>query len=401
MQSSLFALALVFATPSALMAETSPWRTAENVDASPLQPAARRAQRVSMASDWNAGAHRALVLDVFGASFSATRTAFERRRDGWMWQGRLDASPDYAVSLTMHRNVLAGLVQTPQGRYEIVPLPQGGSALVELDALAFPGCGGGLDTGALMRYPAQPAPRPAPNVPADTDEPIDVLVVYSPQVLAAMGSLANVEAEIHAAVDTANLAFANSDMTARFSLAGIRPFPRDEVDVYDLEWLRIDPAAIAIRDEVGADLASLWVENSIDVCGAGFIMDSLDGSFAGDAVQITMRSCAVGDLTYAHEHGHNMGMQHDPAYGVPPAQALFPWAFGHYVDHAFTTVMSYPYDCAGNCFRTARFSNPDIPFMGSPTGIAEQRDNHRVGNVTAPIIAGLRPRAILFADGFD
>lgn len=394
-------LALSWAAPSAFAADLSAWRLADSVDASRVQPAARRAQRLTLDFDGDVRGQRQLVLDVFGASFSATRTAFERRRDGWLWQGRLDGSPDHAVSLTMHRGVLAGLVQTPQARYEIVPLPQGGSALVDLDAAAFPGCGGGLDASALMRYPVQPAPRRAPAAPAAADEPIDVLVVYSPQVLAAMGSLANVEAEVHAAVDSANLAFANSDMSARFHLAGIRAFPRDEVDVYDLEWIRADPAAIAMRDEVGADLASLWVENSLTVCGAGFIMDSLDGSFAGDAVQITMRSCAVGDLVYAHEHGHNLGMQHDPVYGAPPELALFPWAYGHYVDHAFTTVMSYPYECAGNCFRAAQFSNPDIPFMGSPTGIAEQRDNHRVGNVTAPIVAGFRPRAVIFSDGFD
>lgn len=401
MPSPLLAFALAVAATSAAAVETPLWRSAHEVDASTLQPAARHARRVSMAADWSAREHRTLLLDVFDTPFSATRTAYAQRGDGWTWQGRLDTSPDHAVSLTMHRGVLAGLVQTPQGRYEIVPLPEGGSALVELDPSAFPGCGGGLPADALMRYPARPAPRRAATAPAGADEPIDVLVVYSPQVLAAMGSLANVEAEVHAAVDSANLVFANSDMTARFHLAAIRPFPRDEVDVYDLEWLRADPAALAMREEVGADLASLWVENSIDVCGAGFIMDSLDDNFAGDAVQITMRSCAVGDLVYAHEHGHNMGMQHDPAYGVPPAQALFPWAFGHYVDDAFTTVMSYPYECDGNCFRAAYFSNPEVRFMGVPTGVADQRDNHRVGNVTAPIVAGFRPRAVIFADGFD
>lgn len=401
MRSFLFVLALAFAVPPVFAEGSKPWRIAQTMDASRLQPAARRAERLTIATDWNPREQRLLLLDVFGMTFSATRTTFEQRRDGWLWQGRVDMSPDHSVSLTMHRGVLAGLLQTPQGRYQITPLPEGGSALVELDTRAFPACGGGLDAGALMRYPARPASTPAPVIPADADEPIDVLVVYSPQVLAAMGSLANVEAEIHAAVDSANLVFANSDMSARFSLAGIRAFPRDEIDVYDLEWLRIDPVAIAMRDEVGADLASLWVEKSLTVCGAGFIMDSLDGSFSGNAVQITMRSCAVGDLIYAHEHGHNMGMQHDPAYGWPPAQALFPWAFGHYVSNAFTTVMSYPYDCTGNCFRAAHFSNPDISVMGAPTGVANQRDNHRVGNVTAPIIAGFRPRAVIFANGFD
>jgi hypothetical protein len=381
----------------------SSWQLAEVVDARTVQPAARTARRVSMAADWDARAQTSLTIELAGGSVSATRSAFAQRRDGWTWQGRLDAAPSYTMSLTMHRGVLAGLIDSPEGRYEIVPLPTGGSALVELDAAAFPDCGGGLRPGALQRYPVRPAvDHAAPVAPGAAGEPIDVLVVYSPQVLEAMGSLANVEAQIQAAVDSANLSFANSDMSARFHLAGVRALPRDERDVFDLEWLRLDPVALAMRDEVGADLASLWVESSLTNCGAGFIMDRLDGSFAGDAVQITLRSCAVGNLVYAHEHGHNMGMQHDPLYGAPPAQALFPWAFGHYVDQHFTTIMSYPYACAGNCFRAPYFSNPDVSFMGIPTGLADQRDNHRVGNVTAPIIAGFRPRrGPIFADGFD
>lgn len=380
------------------------WQLAETVDARAVQPAARTARRVSMAADWDVRAQTALTIDLGDRTARATRSAYQRRRDGWTWQGRLDAAPDYTLSLTMHRGVLAGLVDTPEGRYEIVPLPAGGSALVELTGGAFPDCGGGFARGALTRYPARPAAAsPAfPLQPAAAGQPIDVLIVYSPQVLETMGSVANVEAQAQAAVDLANLTFANSDMSARFELAAVRAFPRDELDVFDLEWLRADPVAVAMREEVGADLASLWVERSLSNCGAGFIMDRLDAGFAADAVQITLRMCAIGNLVYVHEHGHNMGMQHDPLYGVPPAQALFPWAFGHYVDHRFTTVMSYPYACAGDCFRAPHFSNPAVNYLGVPTGLADSRDNHRVGNLTAPIVAGFRPRrGPIFADGFD
>lgn len=384
----------------------SSWQLAEAVDARAVQPAARVARRVSMAADWDVQAQTSLTIDLGARTVSATRSAYQRRRDGWTWQGRLDAAPDHTLSLTMHRGVLAGLIDAPGGRYEIVPLPAGGSALVGLDGTAFPDCGGGLAHGALARPPARPAaslpPLAVPAQPAAAGQPIDVLIVYSPQVLETMGSVANVEAQAQAAVDLANLTFANSDMGARFELAAVRAFPRDELDVFDLEWLRIDPVAVAMRDEVGADLASLWVERSLGNCGAGFIMDRLDAGFAGDAVQITLRMCAIGNLVYVHEHGHNMGMQHDPLYGVPPAQALFPWAFGHYVDHAFTTVMSYPYACAGDCFRVPHFSNPDVAYLGVPTGLADSRDNHRVGDLTAPIVASFRPRrGPIFADGFD
>lgn len=406
MQSVRVIVAAIFFVSMHSVAAESPLalRSGPGIQIGKLQPAARQAQRIELAAGWDASSAKTIGIETFGVRHDARRSAFSARRNGWVWQGRIGDAAGHFISLTSHRGVLAGLISTAEGNYEILPLPEGGQALIDIDQSRFPRCEGGLH--AQSSEPRAPAMLSAPAIEPTGgnagNEPIDVLIVYSPQVLAASGGLAQVEAQAHAAVDVTNLAFANSDMTARFNLVDVRAFPRDEVDVYDLEWIRRDPQALAWREETGADLASLWVENSLTNCGAGFIMNSLEpGAFAGDAVQITARSCAIANLVYAHEHGHNMGMQHDPAYGQPVSQALFPWAYGHYVNSAFTTIMSYPYECLGGCQRIAFFSNPDVSHMGYPTGIANQRDNHRVGNVTAPIIAAFRSRATIFADGFE
>ncbi len=40
--------------------------------------------------------------------------------------------------------------------------------------------------------------------------------------------------------------------------------------------------------------------------------------------------------------------------------------------------------------------------QGHPTGITDQRDNHRTGNLTAPIVSAFRSNTeTLFADGFE
>jgi hypothetical protein len=44
--------------------------------------------------------------------------------------------------------------------------------------------------------------------------------------------------------------------------------------------------------------------------------------------------------------------------------------------------MSYPYQCKQGCPAALRFSNPVVRFNGQPTGITNQRDNHRVINAT-------------------
>lgn len=60
------------------------------------------------------------------------------------------------------------------------------------------------------------------------------------------------------------------------------------------------------------------------------------------AFQVSVRSCAIGNLGYAHEHGHNLGVQHNPENG---SGAAFPYAYGHYIDGSYRTVMSYANPC--------------------------------------------------------
>jgi hypothetical protein len=106
-----------------------------------------------------------------------------------------------------------------------------------------------------------------------------------------------------------------------------------------------------------------------------------------NAFTVTARSCAVGNLSFAHELGHNMGSQHNPENGSGPT---FPYGFGHYVNGSYRTVMSYVDPCPSGCTRVAYFSNPNVIFNGAATGINNARDNARSINNTADTIAGYR-----------
>src|SRR5690606_20262494 len=122
----------------------------------------------------------------------------------------------------------------------------------------------------------------------------------------------------------------------------------------ELSKFRNDAAQQTRRNALAADMVSLLVANLPGACGIGYVMRNVGPSFAGSAVQITDRDCAVGNLSWVHEHGHNMGFEHDPANGTTPANASFPWSFGHYVEgqgsQSFRTVMAY--QCpAGGCTR--------------------------------------------------
>lgn len=329
-----------------------------------------------------------------GGTARMNLVARERRAGGDLWLlGSLAGESTAQVSLSLTGAYLGGLISAPEGNYEITTLADGSQVIVALDQDAFPECATGL--AERVNRPAAAVAAPAVDLPGKTD----VLMVFSPQAQSALGGVAAVRAFAQSAVDSANLTFRNSDMTTRFRLAGYRVTTRNEAgdSGTDLTWLQADAEVAGWRDQIGADLVSLIVESMPDACGRGYVQSSPGAGFAPYAVQVTARGCAVGNLSWVHEHGHNMGMGHDPGNG----NGAYAWSFGHIVDGSFRTVMAYATNCPAGCTRRPYFSNPAINYSGTPTGIVDQRDNHRTGNLTADIVANFRASDILFIDDFQ
>ena len=326
-----------------------------------------------------------------GESYTAILGEVERRglRDV-TWRGSLKAFPSYRVVLTQKDDQLLGRISTPTAIYIVEPTGAQHHVLRELNTRAFPPDGEPLPIGSATdgsSRKAQPLLRGGDNV-------IDVMVLYSPQARAGAGGQNQIELIAQAAVDNTNTAFIDSDMTARFNLVHTAETERDEVGEgfsEDLNWVRNSSAVNDLRNEMRADMVGLIV-NSGDFCGRGVVMRSPSVNFEGSAFQVTRRSCAVGNLTYAHEHGHNMGFEHDPENGTNPGNASFPWSFGHFNSGSYRTVMSYSSECNGGCSRVAHFSNPDVNHAGQPTGISNERDNARSGDAVNTIVSSFRLR---------
>ena len=153
-------------------------------------------------------------------------------------------------------------------------------------------------------------------------------------------------------------------------------------------WMGASAQVATLRSSTNADLVGLIVEKLDDACGSAV---AVLGSTAGDSslfYQVTDRGCAVGNLTFAHEVGHLLGLAHDPAYAGNSGACSD--ARGHFVDQEGRTLMSYYNQCTNNnCPRVALISDPGIDFdFGDPSGIINERDNARcarltVGNVAA------------------
>jgi hypothetical protein len=397
-----FGLALLLCCGPALAAPPSAWQLLPETAATPtlatLSPAAVRAWPVAVDGAGLAQAPAELLLPLASGAATWERVHAEPRAQGLHWMGRLVGSPDHQASLTWHAGQLRGLVSAPEGLYEITSAADGRPWLVELDDARFPACGGAVHVAAVPGFKASDG-VPAPK--SDTIGNIEILVVYTAQVRTAVGGTAQALALAQAAIDSSNTAFANSNMAVRFRLVGARETSLAETGTAGevLGRVRADATVAAWRNELGADMVGMIVENLASACGIGYLMGSVSTGFAPSAYQVTARGCAVGNLSFAHEHGHNMGMTHNPENG---SGAAYPYGYGHWVNGNFRTVMSYSNPCTSGCTRRPYFSNPSVSFNGAPTGIANQRDNARAGNEAGPTVALFRTSlAQLFGNGFE
>jgi hypothetical protein len=390
---------------------------AAGADREPAQMAAVREQeiRVNFGTADFAEA-RELSLPLSGLSYTAVRSESEgfvaSPGGGLVWRGKIHGPGEWSgdVTLSFKGHALSGLIYSPEAVYEIIPQKDFGHLLVQLDQSLFPPCGGALTAPVPTETAATDAAATSAEAkssgavvaPAADDDGsvIDVLVVYTDDVRAALGGTTQAEAFAQQSVSVTNTAYINSAIHTRLRLAGTL-----EVNYADnggdliaaINWVNFDATVNDARNSARADLVAFLVERG-GVCGVGKLMSRsrLGPGFSATSYSVTARACAVGNLTFAHELGHNQGCEHNPENAGPPEHASYPYAYGHYVSGSFRTIMSYVDQCTPttSCPKAPHFSNPSVNFNGVPTGIADQRDNARVINNTAAIIAQFRESVV-------
>ncbi|MBX3292774.1 MAG: hypothetical protein KF881_07780 [Acidobacteria bacterium] len=327
---------------------------------------------------------RSVRLDIpllDGRVFRAERKVLETRAlDDQSWFGKAKIGEyDGDITLTFKGGYVAGRIFTFEKTYEIVP--KGNKhILLELDGALFPECAGEVkgEPGYI---------RETPGATVDSGDRIDVLVVYTASVRTSLGGDAQAQAFAQQAIDASNGTYFNSKIRQRLRLVGAQLTALNETGSFssELSNLRNDPATATLRNSTNADMVAM-LTNSAEACGIGYLMGAPGGN-PNNGFSVTARTCAVGNLTFAHELGHNMGSQHNPENGSGPT---YPYSYGHWHNGMYRTVMSYVNPCVNGCSRAPYFSNPDVVYAGLPTGIANARDNARSINNTADWIANYR-----------
>jgi hypothetical protein len=330
-----------------------------------------------------------LELNLFtDATFTATLERIDQTARGFVWVGRIADVPHSSVTLSVDGTTVYGSIHMPGGTFLVKPAGNGISTIVEIDQSLFPPEVEPLVPAVVPDAPASPA---APMGQADDGSFIDVLVVYTPSAAAALGGTAGINALIANAISVTNTAYANSGVTQRVRLASAQAVTYVESgnSSTDLSNLTNGVGALsgvaALRDTYRADLVSLFTHTpAATACGVAWLMSTISSTFAPAGYSVVEQMCAVGNLTFPHELGHNMGLRHDwyVDSGVTPAT----YAHGYVNDAGrWRTIMAYNNRCAAqgfNCTRVAYFSNPNVTYLGAATGVP-------AGTSTACVVGSL------------
>ena len=343
---------------------------------------------------------KTLVLNLFDdVVFTGIVEHIEPTASGHALWGTLDGVELGTMTLVVNGSVVVGTVRTPDAVYSIRTAGNGTYVIRQIDESTLPPLGEPLEDPSSEPDAPPPGPTlqpftkalwddplPVPNAlpqrdydPPDDGSEIEVLVVYTPAAKHREGGRAAIEALIDLFVAETNQVHGNSEVIHRIRLVW-----KEEVDYIEDGDSRLDLSRLFrvsdgymdqvhdLRDLVGADLVHLVVGRS-DVGG----LAALGGSFA------LTRSSTYAGWVFAHELGHNMGLNHD-RYEVSQKRTLGSRAnYGYVNQRAFEpnapesarwrTIMAYTVQCVKvggfGCALVSYFSNPELTYRGDPMGV--------------------------------
>ncbi|MGB0372177.1 MAG: M12 family metallo-peptidase [Opitutales bacterium] len=325
-----------------------------------------------------------------GRSLSADQSS-------WQWTGVLDSVPFSAVSATRWKgHTFISVNGASVGIYELRQKGDGPMDVIHFNTSSLPACESEAD-GLAHDYPHEHTDNDAvydnfQNSEADEDTPsattfIDVVIGYNDDARTNRGGTVGdpsdngaVESRILGAVADANTTYSNSglDLQMRVAWLGQIDYTADPDVSFSVALSQLGNYSDGLADELTAkkieyqaDFASLWIPSNVSG-GRAYVLNA--SSSPDLAINVVRVQNPVS--TFVHEIGHNMGGRHiESSYGSSPSR-WYSYSFAHQfsvsgTDYA-TVLCSFSDISSSN--RILYLSNPDINFLGEPTGVSNSAD---------------------------
>ena len=329
-----------------------------------------------------------------------------------------------SVTLVVNDGVIIGNIRSASlGYFQIRIASDGTIEVREIDESQYGVCG--VDGSFNMPSLGEPTSTRSAKRRGDTYDVFDVMVVYTPDAKTDAGGTAAIEAIIELAVSEANEVFTNSLVTSQLRLVHMEEIAYTHSGSYstDLDrlWRRVEDggdtwinSVHTIRDTYGADMVSMFIEDPVEGGTAGIAAMMTDTSRFENpfvAFSVVDYDTAVGNYTFIHELGHNMGCAHAVGDGstnpTEQGDGVFNYSHGWRFDSdQYRTVMAYQ---PGT--RIPYFSNPDVDYpldlvaTGQTLGELDEASNAESINTAAPEIVSWRdavqPLSVIPSSGFN
>ena len=281
------------------------------------------------------------------------RTA--RTLNGYTLSGQIDGGKGGFVTLAVHGETVAGSIWTWEANYEVVPVGGGVHAVRQVDDPVE--C-----AGAIQARSGAPTASASANGTADEAAVVDVLVFWTPALEEAAGE-SYAKLAIDLAIANANDMLERSGALVSLNLVGTERLDVDEIDAVHVVGALEGSHATERANTLGADFVSVFT-----------------GTLTGGLAVASMSQVGPPHAyVFAHEVGHNLGIQHDRGAGLAAGityssayVAIYPGGNG--VTRCDITAVAYATACYRAGLRAGTvpyYSTPDRyhPVTGTPLGV--------------------------------